>query len=176
MFFVLIRTILWKIRMLVFFPQHGNVLIQAKVELWPVFFTLGKTAFCEEKLNFSTLDEKSTIFILVSVVKTRGSVWKKKKTEFITVLNRAKNTPFRSNTLKNTVAMELLSRAIKQWIDQNYFGEINKMWPLERRVCFSAVNVKSALTLFAPLPSPPFPGWSFVKIKRTWFFFLTSIR
>ena len=51
--------------------------------------------------------------------------------------------------------MELLSRAIKQSIDQNYFGEINEMWPLERRVCFSAVNVKSALTLFAPLPSPP---------------------
>lgn len=53
--------------------------MQAKVELWPVFFTLEEIAFCKEKFNFSTLDEKSTIFILVSVVKTRGSVWKKKK-------------------------------------------------------------------------------------------------
>ena len=89
--------------------------MQAKVELWPVFFTLGDIAFCKEKFNFSTLDDKSTIFILVLVVKTRGSVWKKEKTEFITVLNWAKNTTFRSNSLKNTVAMELLSRAIKQW-------------------------------------------------------------
>ena len=110
--------------MLVFFPQHGNVLIQAKVELWPDFFTLGDIAFCKEKFNFSTLDEKSTIFILVSVVKTRGSVWKKEKTEFITVLNWAKNTTFRSNSLKNTVAMELLSRAIKQWID--ILGKLTK--------------------------------------------------